>query len=830
MPSQRLILHLVGNAHLDPVWLWDWREGLNEGIGTCRAILDLMDEDADVTFIRGESAVYEHIESHDPATFRRILAAVESGRWDPVGGTVVQSDSNLTSTETLLHSFIHGQRYFRSRFGRSARVAWLADSFGHSAGLPEVFAAAGIESFAFTRPGSSIVPIDMPAFWWEGAGGLRVLAYRPPVGWYGCERDAMPRALDALAAAALAFPLRNVGVFYGLGNHGGGPSRRHVADIRAWAAAHPEHEVRFSTLHGLMDALRDEAAQHGSGFLPVHRGELNFCLRGCYSSLARVKYFFRRAEALTSRAERGSTAIGALLGPGAPQSSPRNARAGLLFNSFHDILPGSLIERAVEDQLAWMGGAYHRAQRAENDSLLALAATIDTQTTAPGPDLPAPVPVLLWNPHPFDVDGPVEIEAALDARPIWKYKERSPDLPVELRGPDGGPLVHQVVPNEHLAMPELPWRKRVVTRVRVPATGWSVVTIAWKEGARVPAARNPVTAPRIGCIDNGIYRVTARPGSRGIQVFLRGKPALATAGLHLVTVDDPWGSWGGMAEEKESLDLSTITARWRITAVHTLESGPERGMLWVRMEGGSSRSDLRIALSRGRPAVDASARILWNERSARLKLVMPCAARDAMFEVPGGIVRRGPCGEVPGGRWVRVSSAGPVSRLGFASDALYGFDIKNGALRATVVRATRYSDDRVVGADAEPWTPAADAGELRFRFFLSPGGAELPAEARVLEEPVVAMTVPRGKGARPRTGSLLRLDPPSLRIVALKPAEKGDGVVIVLQSTDGKPALARVQWIGSELALGRIEAGKIAAWRLSREGERWTAAPASALD
>src|SRR5579862_8259459 len=94
----KLTIHLIGNAHLDPVWLWDWREGLNESILTVRTILKLMDEFPEFTFIRGEAAIYQHIERYDPATFRRIVKYVSNGRWDVVGGVYLQSDHNLPAT------------------------------------------------------------------------------------------------------------------------------------------------------------------------------------------------------------------------------------------------------------------------------------------------------------------------------------------------------------------------------------------------------------------------------------------------------------------------------------------------------------------------------------------------------------------------------------------------------------------------------------------------------------------------------------------------------------------------------------------------------------
>jgi hypothetical protein len=160
----RYIFHLIANAHLDPVWLWDWREGMTEGLTTVRTILDLMDERPEMTFIRGEAAIYRHIEKRDPETFERIRRQVEAGRWDVVGGTHIQPDTNLPATETLARQFLSAQTYFRSRFGRVPRIAWAADSFGHSAGLPEILTQAGMTGFAFTRPEKRDLTLKNPAF------------------------------------------------------------------------------------------------------------------------------------------------------------------------------------------------------------------------------------------------------------------------------------------------------------------------------------------------------------------------------------------------------------------------------------------------------------------------------------------------------------------------------------------------------------------------------------------------------------------------------------------------------------------------------------------
>ncbi len=608
-----LTFHLIPNAHLDPVWLWDWREGLNEGVITCRTILDLMDENKKLTFIRGETIIYEHIERTDPATFARIKKYVKAGRWDPVGGTVIQPDTNLPDTETFARHFLHGQQYLKSRFGKTARVAWAADSFGHAAGLPEILAASGIESFAFSRPAPDVVPIAQPAFWWEGPGGSRILAYRPPVGWYGCEREEMTKRLDAYLDAAMKSPLGSVGIFLGLGNHGGGPTRRHLEEIAAWAKRHWQVRVVFSGLHKFFDTLRREISKQPKDFLPVHRGELNFVLRGCYSSVAKFKFAYRKTENVLQRAEKTHSIISGtgaspvqqkmnLHGRGAHATGTALHQAwhGLLFNSFHDILPGSSIERAFDEQLAWIGGCQHAASEVEFAALNNLAAKIDTTVHVPKGDMPSGVALLVWNPHPHPFRGPIEIEASLDYRPIWKYHKNVDALPVRLTGPDGNDVPYQLIDTEHHSMTELAWRKRAVIDADLPAFGWNVLEMAYDESADIALIPTDVATKGNNEITNGVYAVRAVVGSTGIEITRHGKKIFDGDGLSAITVEDPWGSWGGMAEEKESLDLSTVRHQWKITDVHVLERGPLRAAMWVKLEAGNSRLELTLSCSHAR--------------------------------------------------------------------------------------------------------------------------------------------------------------------------------------------------------------------------------------
>jgi len=832
----RIVIHLVANAHLDPVWLWDWRDGMNEGIITCRTMLDLMDEDPAFTFIRGEAAIYQHILEHDPATFARIAARVREGRWDVVGGTWIQPDTNLPATETFVRQYQHGQRWLAEKFGKPVRIAWAADSFGHAAGLAEVMGASGIEGFAFTRPEANILPMTSPAFWWEGPAGGRVLNYRPLVGWYGSERHEVLPKLDKLLAVARENAgkpgvLQNYGFFYGLGNHGGGATRQHVAEIRAWAAKHPEVAVVHSGLHRLFDALFAEIRAKNLT-LPVHRGEMNFTLRGCYASVAKFKWPYRKAEHRIAATETLDCLTAHAIG-----RAPADLTAdweGVLFNSFHDILPGSSIERAYDDQLAWLGGITHRCSLLDLKALNQIAMRIDTRVPATVGDHPRAVPVLLWNPHPWAWNGHAEFEANLDYRPIWQYQNRCDELPVEVRDADGTPLANQIVLNEHAAMTDVTWRKRVLVPTTIPAFGWRVMTIGWVEGADRPqstgvlataSAPGPDAPPSIA---NGRYTVAAAVGDGGIRVALDGKP-ITSAAISAAVFDDLEGSWGG-DDGPEHIDLTKARETWRVTQALVRERGPERASLWVRLEGARSRLDLTIQVWRDKPLVEIHARLLWNERASRLRLLMPGADR-AVYEVPAAAVERGMVGDVPGLNWVLVKRDG--GGFGFVTDSLSSYTVANGMFSATVARASRYAASGKSAATAEPWRPAVDCGELQFRFGFCPMEAHLPAVARAFSLPLLAQIMPAKPAlapALPACGSFAEVSPATLTVLALKPAADGDGLVLRVQETTGTAQVATLTLFGAAVALGPVASGAMATWRVRRAGAAWSAVATDLLE
>ncbi|MBP6506291.1 MAG: glycoside hydrolase family 38 [Opitutaceae bacterium] len=806
---KKFVVHVIPNAHLDPVWLWDAREGLNEGVATCRTILNLMDANPDLTFIRGEAAIYEHIRRTDPPTFARILEKIRTGRWDAVGGSWIQPDTNLLDSETLCRHYDVGLRYFREKLGVQVKCGWQADSFGHTAGLPEVFAAGGIENFAFTRPPIEHFPLKTPAFWWHGRGGARILSYRSPIGWYGCERDEIPRRFDQLIPWSKRTTLRNVAVFIGLGNHGGGPSQGLVNAIRAWAAAHPEFDVRFAGLHSFFASLRRElSATHAPKIDAVH-GELNFSMRGCYASVARFKYAYRRAEHELQRAERTTTLLQhAGLAP-APNLDP--AWEAVLFNSFHDILPGSSIERAFDEQIDEVGAVRHTARDAAFRALNHLIGRVRITVPAVGADHPKAVPFLLWNPLPRPLRTFVELETMADYRPVSKYQHRAHELPLEVRV-GGKRTAFQVLATEHESFGDLAWRKRILLPVTLPAAGWNIATVGWVEGATPPA----YTARAVGrgrTIRNEFYQVSARPGSGGIQIQHRGRALFGARGLQLTTLADNWGSWGAMNEEPAGVRLTKSIGRWKITRVAVTESGPLRAALVVRLATAKAQVDLTLRLTAGAEEVAIDARVFTDLKAARIKLVLP-GARRVECEVPGERVHRTTAGEIPVLRWLRARSG--QKGFALASDVLAAYDLEKGDLRVTLARANRYARAENLDLGKEWWRPTVDRGELRSRLLLLPLQAPVAQAAELLTQPpIVTLAWENPTGTLPTAGTLARLTPDTVQLLALKSRPGSQTVDLRVRNPAATTLRPILVLAGKRYPLGAIPAGTVATFRLN---------------
>ncbi|GAA1853469.1 alpha-mannosidase [Microbacterium koreense] len=352
----------VGHAHIDSAWLWPLRETVRKCARTFANVLDLMDEDPDLVFACSSAQQYDWIQEHYPDLFRRIAERVADGRWVVTGGMWVESDTMMPGGEALARQFIEGGAYFRREFGIACDGVWLPDSFGYSAGMPQIAVGAGARWF-LTQKLSWNDTNRMPhhTFWWRGLDGTRIFTHFPPSDTYSAQ--VTPRELDlaerqftehADATSSL--------MLFGHGDGGGGPTRRMLAAARR--AADLEGLPRVQIVSPDVFFARAEAQQPDAS---VWSGEIPLELhRGTLTSQARTKAANRRNERLLHEAELWATTASVRAGAAYPSAALRGAWRTVLLLQFHDILPGSSI--------AWV---HEEAERLHAEVSASLTAIID---------------------------------------------------------------------------------------------------------------------------------------------------------------------------------------------------------------------------------------------------------------------------------------------------------------------------------------------------------------------------------------------------------------------------------------------------------------------
>ncbi len=332
-------VHAVGHAHIDSAWLWPTRETVRKCARTFSNVLSLMDADPDVKFACSSAQQYSWVQEHYPELFERIRERVREGRFVPVGGMWVESDTNMPGGEALARQLVAGKRYFIEELGVEPTEVWLPDSFGYTAAMPQLVRLAGSENF-LTQKISWNDTNTMPhhTFWWEGIDGSRVFTHFPPVDTYNSDLSAeeLDRAERQYAEKGRA---NTSLVPFGYGDGGGGPTREMVAAARRTHDLEGSPRVTLSDPQAFFDAARAEYAAPptwvGEMYLEYHRGT--------YTSQARTKRGNRRSEHLLREAELWAATAAVRCGAPYPAERLQRIWRTVLLQQFHDILPGSSI-------------------------------------------------------------------------------------------------------------------------------------------------------------------------------------------------------------------------------------------------------------------------------------------------------------------------------------------------------------------------------------------------------------------------------------------------------------------------------------------------------
>jgi alpha-mannosidase len=764
-------LHVIANAHMDPVWIWDWREGYGEVWATFSSALDRLGEHQDLVFTASSAAHHAWIEEQDPAMFERIQAAVAAGRWYLAGGMWIEPDCNLPAGESVCRQLLAGQRYFQQAFGRTATVGYNVDSFGHNAGLPQLLAGAGLRSYVFMRPGEHERELPAQLFTWRDASGAALPAYRIPFDYATMDPADIPKlfADGAALAAAEGTPLM---LFVGVGNHGGGPTRATLAEVDEVRAADPA--VRYS----------DPGAYfaHAFGARPEVTGELQHHAPGCYSVSAWVKAANDHAEAALLDAE-SIDLIAARLA-GRPSRQPELSRAWeeLLLCQFHDILAGTASSRAYPLIAARFGHVETVADQVTTNALYQLAHRVDT-SLAPGSlverhwsfwkgDEGRGVPFLVHNPLAWPVRQPV-----IATRPA--------DLVLDS---EGSPVEHQPVASGEVTL----FSSHTLFVAELAPLGYEVF---WLQGGDRKASTKPAAATAPG-IESDRLRAEVDEAT-GTVVSLRetasGRELLGAGGIRLELRKDTSDTWShGLV----SYDEEVIPGDF--DGFELVENGPVRWTIRLRFSFGGSTVIEDLSLVKGMPFAEVRLRANWSAPRAVLKLVLPWRLGPSMRTTAGaayGFAEREPTGaEEPVLGWLDSYRADEDYGIALTTGHLHGYDATPEGVRVTVLRNPLAADHGGAwGEGAGEEFATTDTGQHQALIRIHPHAGDwraagLAARADEQARPPLVIADTYHEGSLPPRGEFLTVIPAGVPVLrAIKRAQAGDGIVLRLVEPAGSP-------------------------------------------
>ncbi len=752
-PALNIDIAAVGHAHIDVAWLWTLEQARQKTRRSFSNVIRLMDEYPEFRFAQSQAQLYEYILQDDPDMFAAIRSRVEEGRWEPVGGMWVESDSNLIGPESMVRQFLLGRAFFKRHFGeRRSRVLWLPDVFGFNWSLPQLAREAGLDFFFTTKMGwNEFNRLPFDSFWWQGLDGSRILTHFSPVPElseiFNATYNAMvsPREImgswpNARQASGRTGRNQPILMSFGYGDGGGGPTHAMLENVRIFSDFPGAPRVHCETAENFFENLEADFGEN----LPVWNDELYLEYhRGTYTTQARSKQANRRREyALHDVEFLGAAAAAISQGFRYPREEILQAWKLVCLNQFHDILPGSSIREVYDVSAEQYQQVAEYTSSAQTRALESLAAVL-------GGDL------LLVNPTSFTVHEPVLIRTDRLDKQSFRH---AGDSAMTVQPVEGG-LLLQAGPLRPYSVTALEASDSPVAR----RGGKLSVSRSHLENDCLRLEFSP-EGDLIRIYDRELGREVLSPGRTGneLQLF-EDRPALFEAwDINIYYDDRMW-----LPEPAHAIEV--------------IEEGPLRAALRIVRRIHNSTITQEIRLLEGSRRVDFATMVDWQERQMLLKTAFPVDvfAPRATYEIQWGNIERPTHRntswdwakfEVPAQKWVDLSEGGyGVSLL---NDCKYGHDIHENVIRLTLLRAPNYPD------------PQADLGLHHFCYSLLPHpgrwGRETAAQASMLNDPVIGYLTQEPSPVRRDQASLFRLDDPNLIIETVKPAEDGRGWVLRL--------------------------------------------------
>ena len=686
-------IQCIGHAHLDMAWLWPIADTWAAAERTFKSILSLQKDFPELTYTHSSPALFEWLENNRPSLFKQIQTKVAEGSWSIDAGLWIEPEFNIISGEAIARQILYGQRYCQDKFGKISKVAWLPDSFGFCWQLPQILTQGGIETFATLKLSwNDTTEFPHQLFWWQSPDGSRILSLMlPPIG-----TDIDPIKMTNHAKQWET----NTGIpdslwLPGLGDHGGGPTRDMLEKSQRWEKSPFFPELSFTTtqsyIHNLAPspprplASKDDNPPLNPGSrrkeLPTHNNDLYLELhRGCYTTHADQKQNNRYCEDLLYQAEVFATVAQIVTGQPYPQEDVDIAWKKLLFNQFHDILPGTSIPEVFTDANRDWEKVKAIGSRVLEKSLGAIAQQVELLT----PPYQNAKPVIVFNSLSWPQTAVITLtipETTETSSHCWQVCDsRRTKLPFQTNSPKQGKQTLSVLVRD------------------LPAVGYQVL---W-----IHPASQPVHPPHIEnyTLENNLLKASIDPNTGHITSLIEKstqRETFSQPGNQLQAFEDKgqyWDAWN-IAPDYTNHPLPSPT----LQAIEWLETGPVQQKLRVTYRINQSTIRQTYQLDKDSPYLQVENRIDWQETHVLLKANFPLSLESdtATYEIPFGAISRTTKPktatekaqwEVPALRWADLTR--PDKRFGTSilTKGKHGFDAGPSHIRLTLLKSPTWPD------------------------------------------------------------------------------------------------------------------------------------------
>lgn len=788
--DRKLKIHMIGNTHYDPVWLWTWDEGMASIRSTFRAALDRMEENPGFIYSFSCPPVFEWIREVDPEMFERIRDKVREGRWQLVEGWWLQPDCSAAMGESYVRQGLYGQRYLQEHFGCRSKTAFNIDSFGHSAMLPQILAKSGIAFYVFGRPSPVEKELPGPLFRWESADGSAVLAYRCSDDGAGMYSQDVEKDILGAASNLDRFG-HDLMVVYGVTNHGGAPTKQAISRInRQIEDKRKTYDVGFSTTEAFF-------SEQDASCLPIVREELMVNFFGPFSNHPEVKKNNRLGEYALLNAEKAALLRKWLQDRPYPMEKLTNAWKDLLFNQFHDILGGACIRNAYQDARNLHGRVLQTANEILHYGIQSLTREIDLSNTGyPG----VAWNIVVWNLNAFDVEGPVEAEVQ------WAWEFDWYRGPIRITDAQGMDVPCQVI-REYSVIPG--FRERFVFQAAIPSLGYKSFLVH-QEASRDVLSRTLVAKDDF--MENERFKLEICRETGCIASLFdkkEGREILRNSAKPVVKQDD------GDTWAFNVTGYGDTLGSFMLESAELIENGPVRAVIRTKGNYGNSHIEQDFILYRDLDIVDGTFKVNWREKRKVLKLEFNTHMDPPIVtaSIPyGSVTRKNDGTELPMGEWMDVSSGD--SGISILSDSSFAYDANGSTVGLTLLRSPAFGDLRIEPIDLDLDYDMLGQGisEGRWRMVIHGGNwkkAKIPQLAIAFNNPPIVIAEANHPGTRPPEDSFLTVEGDSTILITAKASEEGGNLVLRMYEYAGNEDAVHIstKWTGNDFDVrcGRYE-------------------------